>query len=76
MSFDAMLGKSLMREMREQGMTIHQYVVPAARASSRVSKPWLRRTAASLRASIACCGESGAPPTWPASISARRRQRR
>ena len=28
MSFDAMLGKSLMREMREQGMTIHQHVVP------------------------------------------------
>jgi glutathione reductase (NADPH) len=30
MSFDAMLGKSLMREMREQGMTIHQHVVPAS----------------------------------------------
>jgi glutathione reductase (NADPH) len=29
MSFDAMLGKSLMREMREQGMTIHPHVVPA-----------------------------------------------
>src|ERR1700674_2788946 len=29
MSFDAMLGKSLMREMREQGTTIHQHVVPA-----------------------------------------------
>ncbi len=29
-SFDAMLGKSLMREMREQGMTIHEHVVPAA----------------------------------------------
>ena len=29
-SFDAMLGKSLMREMREQGMTIHQHVVPAS----------------------------------------------
>jgi glutathione reductase (NADPH) len=29
-SFDPMLGKSLMREMREQGMTIHQHVVPAA----------------------------------------------
>ncbi len=28
MSFDAMLGKSLMREMREQGVTIHQHVVP------------------------------------------------
>jgi glutathione reductase (NADPH) len=28
--FDAMLGKSLMREMREQGMIIHQHVVPAA----------------------------------------------
>ncbi|HME40027.1 MAG TPA: glutathione-disulfide reductase [Steroidobacteraceae bacterium] len=28
-SFDVMLGKSLMREMREQGMTIHQHVVPA-----------------------------------------------
>jgi glutathione reductase (NADPH) len=30
MSFDAMLGKSLMREMREQKMTIHQQVVPAS----------------------------------------------
>jgi glutathione reductase (NADPH) len=29
MSFDAMLGKSLMREMRAQGMTIHPHVVPA-----------------------------------------------
>jgi glutathione reductase (NADPH) len=28
MSFDAMLGKSLMREMREQGMTIQPYVMP------------------------------------------------
>jgi glutathione reductase (NADPH) len=30
MSFDAMLGKSLMREMREQKMTIHPRVVPAS----------------------------------------------
>jgi glutathione reductase (NADPH) len=29
-SFDVMLGKSLMREMREQGMTIHQHAVPAS----------------------------------------------
>jgi len=29
-SFDAMLGKSLMREMRAQGMTIHEHVVPAS----------------------------------------------
>jgi glutathione reductase (NADPH) len=29
MSFDAMLGKSLMREMRAQGMTVHPHVVPA-----------------------------------------------
>jgi glutathione reductase (NADPH) len=28
-SFDVMLGKSLMREMSEQGMTIHPHVVPA-----------------------------------------------
>ena len=28
-SFDVMLGKSLMREMRAQGMTIHEQVVPA-----------------------------------------------
>jgi len=28
--FDAMLGKSLMRETRAQGMTIHEHVVPAA----------------------------------------------
>jgi glutathione reductase (NADPH) len=28
--FDAMLGKSLMREMRDQGIDIHQHVVPAA----------------------------------------------
>ncbi len=28
--FDAMLGKSLMREMRAEGMTIHEHVVPAA----------------------------------------------
>jgi glutathione reductase (NADPH) len=28
-SFDVLLGKSLMREMREQGMTIHDHVVPA-----------------------------------------------
>jgi glutathione reductase (NADPH) len=27
--FDAMLGKSLMREMRAQGMVIHEHVVPA-----------------------------------------------
>jgi glutathione reductase (NADPH) len=30
MSFDAMLGKSLMREMREQRMTVHPHVVPAS----------------------------------------------
>jgi glutathione reductase (NADPH) len=30
MSFDAMLGKSLMREMREQGMAVHSHVVPAS----------------------------------------------
>jgi glutathione reductase (NADPH) len=29
MSFDAMLGKSLMREMRDQGIVIHSHVVPA-----------------------------------------------
>jgi glutathione reductase (NADPH) len=29
MSFDAMLGKSLMREMRAQGMTVHPHVLPA-----------------------------------------------
>ena len=29
-SFDVMLGKSLMREMREQGMAVHHHVVPAA----------------------------------------------
>src|ERR1700732_3634358 len=29
MSFDAMLGKSLMREMQEQGIIIHHHVVPA-----------------------------------------------
>ena len=28
-SFDVMLGKSLMREMRSQGMTIHEHVIPA-----------------------------------------------
>jgi glutathione reductase (NADPH) len=28
-SFDVMLGKSLMREMRDQGMAIHEHVVPA-----------------------------------------------
>ncbi len=28
--FDAMLGKSLMREMRAEGMTVHEHVVPAA----------------------------------------------
>ena len=30
MSFDAMLGKSLMREMQAQGITIHTHVVPAS----------------------------------------------
>src|SRR5580692_4072425 len=30
MSFDVMLGKSLMREMRDQGITVHRHVVPAA----------------------------------------------
>jgi glutathione reductase (NADPH) len=30
MSFDAMLGRSLMREMRERGMTVHTHVMPAA----------------------------------------------
>jgi glutathione reductase (NADPH) len=29
MSFDTMLGKSLMREMQEQGIIIHRHVVPA-----------------------------------------------
>jgi glutathione reductase (NADPH) len=29
MSFDVMLGKSLMREMRDQGIIVHQHVVPA-----------------------------------------------
>jgi glutathione reductase (NADPH) len=29
MSFDAMLGKSLMREMRERGITVHTHVIPA-----------------------------------------------
>jgi glutathione reductase (NADPH) len=30
MSFDAMLGKSLMREMRERGITVHTHVIPAS----------------------------------------------
>ena len=30
MSFDAMLGKSLMREMQDQGIFVHRHVVPAA----------------------------------------------
>ena len=30
MSFDVMLGKSLMREMRDQGITVHHHVVPAS----------------------------------------------
>jgi len=30
MSFDAMLGKSLMREMRERGITVHTHVIPSA----------------------------------------------
>jgi glutathione reductase (NADPH) len=30
MSFDAMLGKSLMREMHEQGIAVYPYVIPAA----------------------------------------------
>jgi glutathione reductase (NADPH) len=30
MSFDAMLGKSLMREMQDQGITVHRHVIPAA----------------------------------------------
>jgi glutathione reductase (NADPH) len=30
MSFDVMLGKSLMREMREQGITVHHHIVPAS----------------------------------------------
>jgi glutathione reductase (NADPH) len=29
-SFDVMLGKSLMREMREQGIAVHHHVVPAS----------------------------------------------
>ena len=29
-SFDAMLGKSLLREAREQGMTVHSHVVPGS----------------------------------------------
>jgi glutathione reductase (NADPH) len=29
-NFDVMLGKSLMREVRSQGMTVHEHVVPAA----------------------------------------------
>jgi glutathione reductase (NADPH) len=29
MSFDVMLGRSLMREMREQGIAVHHHVVPA-----------------------------------------------
>jgi len=28
--FDGMLGKSLMREMRAEGMTVHEHVIPAA----------------------------------------------
>jgi glutathione reductase (NADPH) len=37
-NFDAMLGKSLMREVRAQGITIHEQVVPAAvRAESGLS---------------------------------------
>jgi glutathione reductase (NADPH) len=28
--FDAMLGKSLMREMRAEGMTVHEHIVPAS----------------------------------------------
>jgi glutathione reductase (NADPH) len=30
MSFDVMLGKSLMREMQEQGINVHHHVVPAS----------------------------------------------
>ncbi len=36
--FDAMLGKSLMREMRAAGMTIHEHVVPQALAESSGQK--------------------------------------
>ena len=39
MSFDAMLGKSLMREMREQGIIIHTHVVPARFARTPASRP-------------------------------------
>ena len=46
--FDVMLGKSLMREMRAQGIAHPHRVVPAAvRASSRARRPWWRRTGAS-----------------------------
>jgi glutathione reductase (NADPH) len=30
MSFDTMLGKSLMREMRDRGITVHTHVIPAS----------------------------------------------
>jgi hypothetical protein len=33
--FDVMLGKSLMREMHAQGITIHEHVVPASCARNR-----------------------------------------
>ena len=36
--FDVMLGKSLMRETRAQGMTIHEHVVPAALKNESGSK--------------------------------------
>ncbi len=38
MSFDAMLGKSLMREMQDQGIAIHRHVVPAGVREDRGRK--------------------------------------
>ncbi len=41
MNFDAMLGKSLMREMSRQGITIHPHVVPASvRGQSGLKALW------------------------------------
>ncbi len=72
-NFDAMLGKSLMREVRAQGITIHEQVVPAAvRADVGPQELGGGRTAAVSAASIVCCGQSAARPMWRHSIWAKR----
>ena len=67
-----MLGKSLMREMRAEGIVIHEHVVPAAVARTAGSKTLIAADGREFTGfRLPCSGRSGRAPNVAASTSAR-----